>query len=102
MSLKNKRLLFVIAPKNFKDEEYYITKEILESMGIKIITASSSKEAVSVAGRKQITDITLDQINTNYDGIVFIGGPGSVVYFDDQKVLEIANEFFNKNKLVAA
>ncbi|MBU0963348.1 MAG: DJ-1/PfpI family protein, partial [Nanoarchaeota archaeon] len=25
-----------------------------------------------------------------------------VVYFDDQKVLEIANEFFNKNKLVAA
>lgn len=100
--IKNKRLLVVISPKNFKDEEYFIPKEILESMGVKITTASTSKEAVSVAGRRQFVDILLNEANTNYDGIVLIGGPGAVVYFENEKLLELVKEFFNKRKLVAA
>ena len=35
-----KKALFVIAPERFKDEEYYIPKEILENNDIEVVTAS--------------------------------------------------------------
>ena len=100
--LKNKRILMVIAPKNFKDEEYYIPKEIFETMGIRVSTSSTSSEAVSVAGRKQVIDVTLDKATSNYDAVMFVGGPGAIVLFDNEKAWNLAREFFKKNKLVAA
>ena len=100
--LKNKRILMVVAPKNFKDEEYYIPKEIFESMGLLVSTCSTSNEALSAAGRKLAVDVTLDKATSNYDAIMFVGGPGAIVLFDNEKAWNLARDFLNKNKLVAA
>ena len=100
--LKNKRVLMVIAPKNFKDEEYYVPKEIFETMGMRVSTSSTASEAVSVAGRKQLVDVMLDKATSNYDAVIFIGGPGAVVLFDNEHALNLAKEFFNKGKLTGA
>jgi len=92
----------VLPPKNFKDEEYFIPKEIFESMDIKVATTSSSNDAVSVSGRKQMVDVSLDNVKIDYDAVIFVGGPGAVVYFDNEKILNLAKEFFNQKKIVAA
>lgn len=97
------KVLFVIAPKNFKDEEYYTPKDILEKSNIKVVTTSNIMEAISVNGKKQGVDILLDKININeYNGVVFVGGPGASVYFNDRKAISLAKDFFESNKLTAA
>lgn len=96
------KALFVIAPTNFKDEEYFTPKEILEENNIEVITASLKSEAKSVTGKKTKVDILLDQATTDYDAIVFIGGPGASVYFDNTKAHSLAKQFNSKGKVVAA
>lgn len=102
MPVKNKRVLMVIAPEDFKDDEYYVPKEIFESMGIQVITTSSAKESSGVSGRKQVADILLNKATTNYDAVIFIGGPGASFYFENNDAMNLARNFYNQNKIVAA
>ena len=99
---ENKKVLFVIAPTNFKDEEYYIPKKILEENGIKTKTASSRTEATSVAGKRQKIDILLSSAETDYDAIIFIGGIGASTFFKDKTAHNLINNFNKKNKIIAA
>lgn len=96
------KALFIIAPENFKDEEYFTPKSILEGNNIEVVTASLEAEATSVAGKKQKVDVLLDQATTDYDAIVFIGGAGASVYFDNAKAHSLAKEFNSQGKIVAA
>lgn len=96
------KALFIIAPENFKDEEYFTPKSVLEANNIEVVTASLETEATSVGGKKQRADILLDQATTDYDAIVFIGGAGASVYFDNPKAHSLAKEFNNQGKIVAA
>jgi len=101
-SLNGKRVLMVIAPKDFKDEEYYIPKGILESSGATVITCSTLNEATSVDGKKQKADILLEEADANYDAVVFVGGPGARGYFDNEDAINLARNFYNTGKIVAA
>ena len=48
-------------------------------------------------------DITLDQIDPGaFDAVIFVGGGGSEVYFDDPKAHNIARKAFKAKKLVCA
>ncbi len=96
------KALFVIAPENFKDEEYFIPKKVLEENGVEVVTASLKSEATSVAGKKTKVDVLLDDATTDYDMIAFIGGGGSSVYFDNTKAHALAKEFNEQGKIVAA
>lgn len=97
-----KTALFIIAPANFKDEEYYTPKKILEDAGVKVATASSVKEAKSVNGKTQKIDILLDNATADYDAVVFIGGPGASVYFENAKAHKLAKQAFDDGRVVAA
>lgn len=102
-SLTNKKVLMIIAPENFRDEEFFHTKESLEEGGLDVTVASTSKTAVSSIEKKQVeVDVLLDDATSDYDAIVFIGGGGAKIYFDNEKALNLAKEFFNDNKIVAA
>lgn len=100
--LSGKNILIVIAPTDFKDEEYYIPKETLENAGAKITTASKSSEATSVMGKTQKVDVLLSEATTDYDAIVFVGGPGAHAYLNDAEVLKLAKDFYNTGKLTTA
>lgn len=99
-----KKILFVIAPVDYKDEEFEIPKKIIESSGFVITVANSTgKPSKSVAGKNTAVDLKLGDINSNqYDAIVFIGGGGAAVYFDNQDALKLAREFYEKGKIVCA
>ncbi|MBU0501859.1 MAG: DJ-1/PfpI family protein [bacterium] len=97
-----KKAVMIIAFEKFRDEEYLKPKQILEQAGIEITTASTQKGiARGKLGAQVIVDILLKQIKvTDYDAIIFIGGPGSYAFFDDPTAHNLAREAIKEQKIL--
>lgn len=104
MDLKGKRVLFIIADKNFRDEELFVTKEVLEKQKASTVVANiSGKESRGMLGGRIEPNITIDKVDVNsFDAIVFVGGSGSNVYWDNKTALNIAKEAFLKGKIICS
>jgi len=80
-----KSALLVIAPEMFRDEEYDHPKRVLESRGAHVTTASTVPGTAT--GRfglhAQATVSVADAAQADWDAVLFIGGPGARVFFDD-------------------
>ena len=100
----NKKVLMVIAPVDFRDEEYFEPRKVLEDIGNKITVANSTGQpSKSKFGKIVKVDKSLYDIDSkDFDAIVFVGGSGSSVYFDNQQALKLAKEFNKSEKVVAA
>lgn len=94
----------IIAPRNFRDEELFHTKEELEASGNSVTIASTTTDtATGMLGGTAKPDITINDVNVDdYDAVVFVGGTGSSIYFNDLKAHEIARTANGKGKLVCA
>lgn len=99
-----KRVIMIIATRDFRDEELQRPKEILESQGAKVTIASSSTAlATGMFGAKAKPDILVKDIRVeDYDAIVFVGGSGASQYWEDPIAHEIAREAVEKGKLLCA
>lgn len=98
------RILFVIAPANFRDEEYFVPKGLLEGAGHEIVTASKMVGEINGFGGKvaqsqvRTSEIESDSFTT----VVFVGGQGMIEYLNDFEMISIAQKFYNSGKLVCA
>ena len=99
-----KPVLLVIAPDQFRDEELFETKEILETAGIKTVAASTHVgTCVGKLGGKAESSIVIDDVQAkDYEAIAFIGGMGSEVYFNNETAHDLAWEFYADEKIVSA
>lgn len=103
MDLPVKNVIMIIAPENFRDEEYFHTRESLEKKGIHVDTASTAKEAVSSVDKVKVdVDKSLSEVHLDYDAIIFIGGSGAKIFINNEKALSLAKEYFESNKIVGA
>lgn len=102
--LKGKKILIIIAPDNFNDREYSSPREILEKEGAEITVASSNGQpARGMHGSIVRPDKNFYDVNSkDYNAIIFVGGSGSSVYFNNQRALGLAREFYKQGKIVAA
>jgi len=103
--MESKReVLFVIAPENFRDEELFGPKEILEAAGFKAEIVSKNRGTIkgilgkTVEVKKTIAEIAV----ADYQAIIFVGGPGTTVYFDDLLALDLAKEAAEQEKVIGA
>lgn len=103
------KVLMIIAQQNFKDQEYFEPKEILQNNSIEVITASLQiGVAVGSGGRQTNIDLAVDYLLKDkeklleYDAIIFIGGGGMARLVNEPKFIELAQEFNNAKKVVAA
>ncbi|MBI4835415.1 MAG: DJ-1/PfpI family protein [Planctomycetes bacterium] len=104
-NLNGKTALIIIAPQNFRDEEYRIPLTLLEKAGVKITVASSELgEAHGMLKKEKVKpDILLKDAKADeYDAVIFVGGLGAMKYFQDSDAQRIAKEAVEKNKLLAA
>jgi len=97
------KVLFLIVPDGFRDEEYSIPKEILEKNNIQVIT--SSTVGGKLTGKKGLTtaqvDILLKDIKaSDYTGIVIVGGQNT--FWNNQKIISLIKEMHAQNKVIAA
>ncbi|MEK6796720.1 MAG: DJ-1/PfpI family protein [Spirochaetota bacterium] len=97
-------IVLVVAPKNFRDEEYFEPKKIFLAAGHKVVTASSGlSPAQGKLGGTADIDLLFTEIDaTKFDIVVFVGGPGVVVYWDDWRAQALAKLFIENGKPVAA
>jgi len=104
MAAACKKVLMVIAPKNFRDEELLETRKVLEGAGAKVTVASSTlSEVKGMFGAKARPDILLESAKAaEYDAVIFVGGSGSAVYFDDQRAHALAKATASAGKLLCA
>ena len=94
----------VIAPVDFRDEEYFETRKSLEEAGNKVtVVNSTGQPSKSKFGQIVNPDKNFYEIETKkFDAIVFVGGAGSAQYFDNKRALDLVREFNEDNKIVSA
>ncbi|MBN1793798.1 MAG: DJ-1/PfpI family protein [Candidatus Omnitrophica bacterium] len=102
--LAGKKVVMIIAPQNFRDEEFSIPKLMLQSRGAEIIVASTSlKTATGMLGLRVKPDITVGDITVaEYDAVIFVGGSGAALYWDNPLAHTIAQEALRQNRLLCA
>lgn len=94
----------IIAPENFRDEELMEPKEVFENEGAKVVIASKGVDsAKGMLGAVVTVDKDINEVEVEeYDAVVFVGGSGSSIYFEDEIAQKIATEAYEKEKIVAA
>lgn len=99
-----KRVVLIIAHKNFRDEEYNEPRAVLEGRGFQVTVASSSLEtATGMLGAQVQPDILVsDIVVSDYAAIVFVGGAGAAEYWDDPTAHRVAQEAVAQGKVLAA
>lgn len=99
-----KKVAMIIAFEKFKDEEYFIPREILEKAGFQISVISTSLgTAQGTDGGEVQVDVLLNDLKVEeYDGVIFVGGPGAFEYIDDREAHRIAKAAFQADKVLGA
>jgi len=102
--LEGRRVVMVIAHRDFRDEELLKPKALLEKAGARVAVASSSLEpATGALGAKVTPDVLLKDVDAgDYEAVVFIGGPGAKEYWDDRTAHALARAGVEQGKVVAA
>ncbi|TSC76840.1 MAG: protease I [Parcubacteria group bacterium Gr01-1014_31] len=98
------KVVFIVAQRDFRDEELLQTREVLERFGVQTYVAADSQEpAHGKFGSLVLPSLTIQGVSArHFDGIIFVGGPGARGLFEKRTVLRRAQEFAQANKVVAA
>lgn len=99
-----RKAVFVVAQKDFRDEELLEPKKILENRKIEVKVAAPTKnKAIGKFGTEINPDLSIAEIDpNNFHALVIIGGAGARAYFEDDAVLKIIKEFKNSGKILGA
>jgi protease I len=99
-----KSVLIVIAPKDFRDEEFKEPYNLLKGAGINLNIASiDTNPAKGMLGMVVKPELTLDMVNPDsFDALIICGGVGCQVLWDDTTLRHIVNSFNDAKKTIAA
>lgn len=97
-------VLMVIAPTQFRDEEYDHPKRVLEDRGASVTTASVRPQTCvgKLGMTAEATVAIADAQAADYDAVVFVGGGGASVFFDDADAHRLARESLALERIIAA
>ncbi|MCX6737291.1 MAG: DJ-1/PfpI family protein [Candidatus Parcubacteria bacterium] len=98
------KIIIVVAKKSFKDEEYFVTKEIFEGTGFIVTTTASEKGvAEGVDGGEANIDVTLENIDLESAiALVLIGGGGAQTYLENEAIHNLIKKAYQSGKIIGA
>ncbi len=99
-----KRAALIIGSQNFRDEELFETKRVLDAAQVQTVIASTKTGVIQgVLGNPTEASIPLNRLKVDdYDAIIFIGGPGAAEYVGSPAVTNMVRETVRKGKVLAA
>jgi protease I len=99
-----KKAVMIVAPRDFRDEELFDVKSALEAAGATVRVASTSlDEATGMLGGKVKPDLLVSDIEVaEFDAVIFVGGKGARVYWDDPTAHHIASLTDKYGKILGA
>jgi protease I len=103
----NQKILMVIAPQAFRDEELLVPRQLFLDKGWHVDTASTVVgKATGMLGTDEEVSLTLEQVQTQantYDALVVVGGMGSPEHLWNNTTLhQLAKTLHQENKVVSA
>jgi protease I len=99
-----KRAAFIVASGDFRDEELFETRRVLDAAQVQTVIASTRTGVIrGTLGNVAEASIPVDRlIVDDYDAIVFVGGTGAAEYFTNPTALAIARDTVRRGKVLAA
>lgn len=99
-----RRVLFLIAQENFREEELQIPSKVFRDSGYKVTIASIERaEALGMLGSKVMPDLALREANAGeYDALIVVGGSGSPSLAEYPEVLSVVRRFAAQGKPIGA
>lgn len=99
-----RRVLLVVAPTGFQDEELFATKRNLELAGVQTaITSARMGPLAGMLGGTAQAAMLLNQANvSDFDAVVFIGGTGALDYQNNPTAQNLARQASVRGKVLAA
>lgn len=103
-TLEGKRVVMIIAQKDFRDEELLEPEGILADQGAIVTVASTTMEKVrGMQGEEVQPDMLVSEIKPEeWDAVVFVGGVGASQYWDDSLAHSIAKGTLDAGKVLGA
>jgi protease I len=102
--LEGKKILMIIAIKDFNDKELKEPKDAFENDGAEVTVASTDKkEATGIDGMKFEVKKTISEAKVkDFDAIVFVGGTGAKDLFGDKNAIKLAKDAAKAGKIIGA
>jgi len=103
-ALGAKKAVLIVPEVDFRDEEFFETRRVLEGAGIHTVVAGPRMGSLrGMSGGLIPCEVALDNLRVeDYDAVVFIGGPGAEGYYTNQTALAVAREAAARHKVIAA
>jgi protease I len=103
-NLSGKKVLMLIAFRDFRDQEYFVPRKIFEDSKIEVKTASDKKgRAIGADGGDVEVDFLISEVSVDeFDAIVFVGGPGALEHLDNENSYKLAKKAVEKGKILGA
>jgi protease I len=97
-------VLLAVAPERFRDEELFVTQEVLNAGGHRTCVGSTRRgECRGSRGGTTTATVSLSEAQAqDYDAVVFVGGGGARVLFNDTDALRLARKAHDLGRVVAA
>ncbi len=98
------KVLLVLAPEKFRDEEFTIPAAALQKAGIGYDIASKRRgSCTGMLGKKVNATLSLNEVDPrSYDGILIVGGGGAQSYLWDDEILRGMVKYFHASARVVA
>lgn len=102
--LRKQSVLLILPAQNFNETEYLIISESLKRSGIKTFIASDAVSlCVGCSGLRVKADVSFYNIHeSNFGGLIIVGGKGIKEYWNNPAVSSIAKKFGTAKKLTGA
>ncbi|MBI4017303.1 MAG: DJ-1/PfpI family protein [Candidatus Aenigmarchaeota archaeon] len=99
------KILFIIAPRNFRDEELVEPKKILSENNTVIIASLMKGECTGMLGARVFATTTTKEVLSKiseFSAVIFVGGSGSNVYHNDAVAHQIAQHVASSQNHILA
>ena len=99
-----KKAVLIIGSQNFRDEELFETKRVLDAAQVQTVIASTKTGIIrGTLGNVAEASIPVNRLQVDdYDAIIFIGGPGAAEYVGNPSIMNMVRETVRKGKVLAA
>ncbi len=101
---KKHLILMIIADRNFRDEELFVPRKLFDEKGMSVTVASTVTSAVDgmLKGQAKPDILLKDAKAGDYDAVIFVGGSGAAMYFDDDTAHQTAKDAAKESKVLLA
>jgi protease I len=103
-ALTGRRILFILPPRRFRDEEYEKPRALFDAWGAHVTVASTSRApAKGMLGAVVTPDASLEDVKAaDFDAIVLVGGVGSNAFWHNEVVHRLVHESHQAGQVVSA